>query len=320
MAQPKIINVGFSSFIERVLEVESLRVGTSQRVREVSRWVGGKGLSVARGLSSMGVENAVTGFLGRENRRRFDPLLEDPFLLDAFVELDGRTPENVIIADHETAGETELIEEGLAVGAEEIQLFSDRLSELISPDALVIFSGRTEGQFPREDLARLVGQCRQAGARLVDHCGGEVLRCAPDEPVELIQVNAAELACLADRTLETPEARTEAAAALRGHATGVIFTDGPRGAYLFCEEMGLHAHAEVDPFEVCSTAGCGAVLLGTYLGGLALGQDVRQSFIDAVACAAAATMTFEPGCYETPDLFRMQQAVTAREIENVFEL
>jgi 1-phosphofructokinase family hexose kinase len=306
---PTIVTVGLNPAIDRVLEVKGFTVGAHQSGREVTRAAGGKAVNLSRALSSLGVRNVATGFVGAENRGDFDPVLKAQWVRDEFFSLPGRTRENVTIADPTTGQDTHIRASGLAVSAEALDKLANKLRLLADADDVVLFSGSLPPGIGAEAFAELAGQCIERGARVGVDTSGNALREAGRLPLWAVKPNQRELPALAGTTLEGLEAELDAARELTGRFENVLYTRGAEGAYLLRKDLALFGRVDVDPRRIRNTVGCGDALLAGFVAGTWRDQPWRYCFRDAVAAATAAAMSFGPGEIDPDDFLELQERV-----------
>jgi len=300
---PAIITVSLNPAIDRVMGVENFTLGAHQTGREVSRIPAGKAVNVSRVLAALNVRSIATGFLGQENRASFDSLFSNGLVSDEFFLLPGRTRENVTITDRETGQETHIRDAGLKVERRYLDRLAKKLSLLSRPLCVVIFSGSLPPGAGPEDLVRLVDVCTAAGARVAVDTSGEAIRAMVGKQLWLVKPNATELEHLVGRKLGDLRQQLLAGRELASHVRVVLLTRGGEGACLLTPDLALHGRVSIGPERLRNTVGCGDVLLGAFVAGTWRGLDVRQAFVEAVACASASacslgTAEFDPDVVE----------------------
>jgi len=264
MPNSNIITVTLNPAVDRLLEVRRLLPGEHQVAREISRTPGGKGVNVSRALSSLGVASTAAGFVGKDNRAEFAALFEDPQVQDAFLDLPGRTRENVSILARETGTVTHFRDVGLPVDHLSVARLGRRLEQRAGDGATVVFSGSLPPGLAPAALAGLASRCHKAGTRVAVDTSGDALRTAAGLPLWLFAPNVAELSELAEEPLVKPGAQVTAARRLFPDAGFVLVSRGAEGALLVREREAWSARV-TEPLDVKNTVGCGDVLLGTFV-------------------------------------------------------
>jgi len=311
---PAIITVSLNPAIDRTIEVDNFTIGAHQVGRELRRTPGGKGVNVSRILAALDVPSIATGFLGSENRAAFEPMLENPLVLDEFFSLPGRTRENVTITDRQTCRETHIRDVGLAVPGPYYDRLAKKLQLVTRPDSIAIFSGSVPPGITGEDFADLVGTCVVAGARVAVDTSGPALAAVAEMPLWLIKPNATELSELVGKSLRTRPQQIRAAKRLTETIQTVVLTRGDQGAYLFTSDLALHARVPIAPDRIGNTVGCGDALLGAYAAAICNGLPVPEAFAEAVATATATACTLSPAEFEPKTLKHLRKHVELTEL------
>ncbi|MDY6913409.1 MAG: 1-phosphofructokinase family hexose kinase [Planctomycetota bacterium] len=309
-----IITVSLNPAIDRTIEVPNFTPGAHQNGREISRTAGGKGVNVSGVLRSLDVPSTVTGFLGAENRAVFDPFLNDPLVTDAFLVLDGRTRQNVTIADPASGTETHIRDDGLAIDQAALANLAEKLRSLAGAESIVIFSGSLPPGVGPGDLADLVETCASAGARVAVDTSGDAIRAMAGRKLWLIKPNSMELAQLAGRELPDPADELTAARSLTADVRQVLLSRGGEGACLFTNELALHGRVAVAADRIRNTVGCGDALLGAMVAGLWQGLDLRDAFRLSIACSAASACTIRPAEFQHDVMKEFSRKVTLNEL------
>jgi 1-phosphofructokinase family hexose kinase len=299
VADPPIITVTLNSAVDRLIEVPRFAIGAHQAGREVSRTPGGKGLNVSRVLAALDVPSVATGFVGSENRGSFDDALNDPHIRDEFFLLQGRTRENVTIADPTTGQETHVRDVGLTVPPQALSRLDKKLALLCRDEAIVVFSGSLPPGVGAGEFAGLVDDCIAAGARVAVDTSGPAIAAMSGKALWLVKPNAAELADLTGLALPGEADRLAAARRLAEDITLVLYSRGDRGACLFAPPTALSARVQLPPGRLVNTVGCGDALLAGFVAAIWRGLGPTEALVDAVTCASASachpqTATFDP--------------------------
>jgi len=294
-----IVTVSLNPAIDRLIEVEGFTLGAHQMGRELRRTPGGKAINVTRVLTALKTPNIATGFLGRENRTAFSPVFDSPIVSDEFIYLPGATRENITIADPAGTRETHIRDTGLWVMPEHLRLLTEKIEWLAGPGTIVVFSGSLPRGLSARAFLDLVSLAGARGAQVAVDTDGESLRAMAGRPLWSLKLNEAELDELVGRKIDGLAERIVEARMLASIVQMVLLTHGEQGAFLFTSKVGVHGHVPLKPEQVKNTVGCGDVLLGAFLSGIFAGGDPMDSFIEAVACAAAsachlATAEFDP--------------------------
>ena len=134
-----ILTVTLNPSVDISYPLETLKIDTVNRVKDVSKTAGGKGLNVTRVLYESGDKVTATGFLGGKIGEFIESELEQSPVSPAFYKISGNTT-NCIAILHE-GNQTELLEQGPTISHEEAEGFLDHYSNLIKQSEVVTISG-----------------------------------------------------------------------------------------------------------------------------------------------------------------------------------
>ena len=314
-----------------------LQRGAVQRLTDVVMEPGGKGVNVARVLSTSG--RAATAVLPAAEH---DPILtalgalELPGLTVRSVPVAGPARINTAVTEPDGTT-TKLNELGAGLSEEEIDAVEQALLETLTltgvsagadPHHWAVLSGSLPPGAPARWYARLVGLLREAapGLRIAVDTSDEPLAALaaelPGSAPDLIKPNGEELGQLAGLPAERAMALEEgavqgdygpvvdAARLLVGLGLGaVMVTLGPAGAVLVTADGAWHATAPEVP--VVSTVGAGDSSVAGYILADVNGGDETERLRTAMAYGSAAASL--PGTtLPTPADLPEQEAVVTR--------
>ncbi|MCA2206412.1 1-phosphofructokinase family hexose kinase [Nocardia rosealba] len=289
-----IVTLTANPSVDRTVTLtEPLRRGQVHRAANVISQPGGKGVNVARVLTSGGV-SALAVLPGTED----DPVvsgLRGAGIAFRAVPTGGAPRTNLTIAEIDGTT-TKINEPGHPLRAPELDALAGALAEAAAAASWVVLSGSLPPGVPVDWYARLVGELSATGsARIAVDTSEAPLLALFDEPgsavPDLIKPNSEELAQLTGLDavdLENPTAAAQAATSLIEHGVGaVLATLGAAGAVLVTAEGAWFAGAP--PIVARSTVGAGDSALAGYLLADLAGLDPADRLRAAVAYGSAAT-------------------------------
>lgn len=303
MNSTTIITVSLNPAIDRIIEVDRFAIGAHQVGREIVRTAAGKALNVSRVLAALGAGNIATGFLGADNRGEFESLLTDPLIIEEFFTLDGRTRENITITDPAAHQETHIRDAGLEVDRRSLGRLEKKLQLLARDGSIVIFSGSLPPGTAPDDLARLAETAAAAGARVAVDSTHDALKAVVRTGLWLTKPNAAELSQLAGRKLTSRAELVATGRDLAEKVELVLLSRGAKGALLVTRDTTIEARIHIPTRRLRNTVGCGDVLLGAFVAGVARGDDAACAIASAVACASASACDVSTAQFD-PDVFQ----------------
>ena len=174
-----ILTVTMNPSIDISYPLEELKIDTVNRVAEVSKTAGGKGLNVTRVLAEIGDNVAATGLIGGTNG---EFLLQNlhPNVKQCFYNISGDT-RNCIAILHE-GKQTEILEAGPTITADEANGFLHYFKSLMESAEVVSISGSLPAGLPVDYYASLVELANQAGKPVILDCSGAALQAVLESP------------------------------------------------------------------------------------------------------------------------------------------
>ena len=208
-----ILVLNLNASVDKRYTLSDLKKGEVQRVTAVDNTPGGKGLHVANVDTILGEDTLVTGWLGGKPGEFIAERVRDYGIRGDFVPVAGETRSCLAILT--AAGEqTEILEPGPMVTADELAAFRAKYRELLPGADLVVGSGSIPQGVPKSIYADLIREAHDAGKRFLLDTSGEALRTAFEAKPDFIKPNQAEVADLTGRRAETEEDAQHAICAL----------------------------------------------------------------------------------------------------------
>lgn len=289
-----IVCVAANPSVDKLFEVERLRLGEIHRPIGFVQVPGGKGLNVARAAHALGAEVTATGILAGHAGRWVAEALAAEGVRASFVWVEGETRASLSVADRSRGDLTEFYEAGTGVDPGGWVRLEDQVAELLPEAAWLTISGNAPPGAPPDGYARIVRASRAAGVPVALDARDEALANAVAEGPALVKVNAEEAGGLLGRRIRTMEQARDAAAEIRSrlsHAGAAIVTRGAEGAVVALPDGGflfgrLYARG---PYPVGSG--------DAFLGGLVTALERGDAWPEAVrlALGAAAANAEVPG-------------------------
>ncbi len=228
-----IVCVAANPSIDKLFEVEHLRIGEIHRPIAFTQVPGGKGLNVARAAHALGAEVTATGILAGHAGRWVAEALAAEGVRSAFVWVEGETRSSLSVADRARGDLTEFYESGTPVGREGWEALRARVGELLRGAAWLTISGSAPPGSPPDAYARIVELAASAGVPVALDARDDALAAALRAGPSLVKVNAEEAGVLVGRPVRTTEDAREAAEEIRSRLPrggAAIVTRGAEGA------------------------------------------------------------------------------------------
>lgn len=190
-----ILTVTLNPSIDISYPLEELKLDTVNRVSEVSKTAGGKGLNVTRVLAESGETVGATGFVGGTNGQFIKTHLPRD-VQSFFYDILGDT-RNCIAILHE-GNQTEILEAGPEIIRTEALGFLHHFKLLMPTADVIAISGSLPTGLPVDYYASLIEIAKEAGRKVVLDSSGKSLEAVLHSPFKptVIKPNNEELSQL----------------------------------------------------------------------------------------------------------------------------
>lgn len=292
-------------------EVPALVPGEVHRVARVHRRLGGKGVNVARVLTSLGhaavaILPGPGGLAGEAGRGGGTPLA-----LDVVPGPDAIRQTLVVHGADGTT--TSLWEPGAEPGPGAEAALTGRVSARLNGARGAVISGSLPPGLGARTHARLAALALDAGVPVVVDTSGEALAQAATVPGVVLAPNASELAQLSGSPCDgLADAVTAARTVLSGGPRAVIVTLGADGMAAVTPDGTWHGRL-ARPLDGNPT-GAGDAAAAALIAGLADAASWPDIVRDAVALSAAAVLSPVAGEADPADFARLRPDVTIRKV------
>ncbi len=273
--------------IDRTVSVPTLEHGEVNRATDSRVDPGGKGINVARALTSNGTEALAVLPAGGPEGHLLQALLRRSGTAYAAVPIQGTTRMNIAAIEPDGTT-TKLNEPGPTLSGNELDAMLSTVDDHLGPDLhWIVGCGSLTPGMPATIYADLVRRGHAHGIKVaIDSSGAPFTAAVPAGP-DLIKPNHEELEELVGHRLHTLAEVGEAARRIvDGGVETVIVSLGRHGALLVNSATVAHASAHVA--RPVSTVGAGDSLVAGYLHAVCRGASPREALATGVAWGAAA--------------------------------
>ena len=285
-----ILTVCLSPSIDVTVEVDALEVGKTNVAKRKRLRPGGKAINVAMGVSRLGGEVAITGFMYRENSTMFEDLLQKGNVENDFIMNEGRVRENYKFIDHRSML-TEVNDVGGEVAEQKLQELLQRVRTLSEKSKVTVISGGLPKGVDADYYAQLFKAVSPQSLRIVDATGGKLMA-AVSAGVDLVKPNLSELENALGRVLQSKEDMLSACGELiqRG-AKAVLLSLGKEGAILTDGSQSYYCKSS--SVAINSTVGAGDAMVAAVAMKMAKGAPMSEILRAGTAAGTAAITTFD---------------------------
>lgn len=169
-----ILTITLNPSIDIAYQLETFQLDKVNRVTNVKKTAGGKGLNVTRVLKQFGQDVIATGFIGGDLGNFIEHSLDQTKIQHAFIKIDEET-RNCIAVLHE-GQQTELLEQGPTISKKEADKLLQHLETLLSQVKVAVISGSLPNGLPDHYYGDILDLCEKFKVKTVVDCSGEPLR------------------------------------------------------------------------------------------------------------------------------------------------
>ncbi len=281
-----IYTVTLNPSIDFIVRLESLALGSVNRMISDDKFAGGKGINVSRILKRLDIENTAIGFIGGFTGRFVKDSLVDEGIATKFVEVSEDTRINVKVKAGE---ETEINGAGPHISTEKLEELETILAGLSSEDT-VVFAGSAPSSLGNQVYNTLIPIAKKAGAEVICDFEGQTLLDALNYQPLLVKPNNHELADIFGVELNgLADIEKYAREILAKGAKNVIISMAGDGALLVTPEAAYFAK----PIKgtVKNSVGAGDSMVAGFTGEYVKSGDPIEALKWGVACGTATTFS-----------------------------
>lgn len=269
-----ILTVTLNPSVDIRYQLDMFALDTVNRVQNVEKTAGGKGLNVSRVLKQLGADVSATGFLGGSLGEFIREKLAELEVVDHFVACEGET-RNCIAVIHD-GKQTEILEGGPTIGDERALFLQQFETSLASAD-IITLSGSLPKGLPDDFYHELLKIAARAGKPVLLDTSGVALKHAllGNEKPFFIKPNEEELAALVNRELTTEKSLIDALRdPLFDGVSWIVVTLGANGALVKHDEQVYRV--TIPKVEAVNPVGSGDSVVAGFASGLSKGLQTES--------------------------------------------
>lgn len=287
-----ILVLNLNGSVDKRYDLIDMTPGTVMRAKGVQSTAGGKGLHVAQVAHALGEDTLTTGFLGG---RAGDFIKEETAkkgLPGDYVDVAGETRSCLALLP-ESGEQTEILEPGPDISAQELNAFRAKFTELLAKADLVVASGSLPKGVPHDFYAQLGKEAKAAGKKfLLDTSGQSLVEGLKGEPY-FIKPNETELLALTGGKADE-DVTAQRLKELQAQGMGLAVVSLGASGSLACSD-GVLYRVTVPHIECKNPVGSGDSFVAGVATALVRGYGVEDTLRLAAACGTANAMEAESG-------------------------
>lgn len=303
-----ILTVTLNAAIDKRYVVKSFEEGEVNRVASCEYTPGGKGLNVSKVASIAGSEVVATGIVGGHAGRYIEEKLEVFNVKGDFYHVEGESRSCINIWDEKNHRQTEFLEPGIMVSAEDYEGFVEHYKKLLPKADIVAMSGSVPKGLGIDSYQILVKLAKKAGKKVILDTSGELLTQGIMAKPTMVKPNIDEIRMLTGSSCDSREELIEAAKQI--HSSGVevvVVSLGGDGAIMVCEDGVFRS--VVPKIDAVNTVGCGDSMIAGFATGFEMGLSLQDTLKRAASISAAAALREETGFFVPEDMEKISSDV-----------
>jgi 1-phosphofructokinase/tagatose 6-phosphate kinase len=315
-----IVTVTMNAALDRTLTVPNFQRGHRHRASEKLTLAGGKGITIARALKTLGVPVVATGLAGGRNGRRILEELAEEAILNDFVRIEDESRTSTAVADPTSGTFTEVIEWGPLVREAELEVLKEKLEYLARGAELVVFAGTLPRGVADDFYADAIRSLGRRGVLTVLDSEGESLRVGLEAEPFLVSPNRIEAEAVVGQEFSEDEDFLDALEQLGDLGARNALITHDRGCFaLLRGDRGQRTRyrAESPVVEAVSGLGSGSVLLAGFIAAWLEDVKPEDALRRAVAAGTASTRSVGAGRFDPDDVGKLVRDVQVDELTAV---
>lgn len=309
-----ILTVTLNAAIDKRYVVEDFRVGEVNRVKSCAYTPGGKGLNVSKPAAIAGARVVATGFVGGHAGAYIEDALAPYGIESAFYHMKQESRSCINIWDEVNQVQTEFLEPGFEVTAEDFEAFLLQFKELVLQADIVTMSGSVPKGLDGSAYQRMVAIVKEAGKPVILDTSGKLLSEGILAKPTMIKPNIDEIRMLTGSHCDDLNEIIEAAKHICKNGVEMVAVSlGAEGSVLATAE-GTY-RAIVPKIDAVNTVGCGDSMIAGFAVGISEGLSIEETLRRASAISAAAALREETGFFVMEDMDKILPNVVIERLE-----
>lgn len=285
-----IVTVTLNPALDKTMEVDSLSVGSLNRVQQTHVNVGGKGINVSMTLKKLGIDSLAMGIVGGETGKIILSELEKEGIRHDFCYVQEESRTNIKIIDRE-GRLTELNENGPRILTQQIEELYHKIEQMANGNTIFILSGSVPPGVKKSVYGELITLVKKKQGRVILDASGDLLSMGIDCGPEIIKPNREELISYLDLPSDCSREllKEKAMSLFEKGIYYILLTLGQEGAYFLSKEECCYCPPL--PVVVESTVGAGDAVAAGWAYALQEQLNFQEAVRLSMALAGGAVMT-----------------------------
>lgn len=309
-----ILTVTLNPSVDMNYKLDTLAIDTVNRVSDVTKTAGGKGLNVTRVLRQLNEPVAASGFVGGHLGAFIEEEVEKLEAEAAFLTIEGQT-RNCIAIIHE-GKQTEILEAGPAITEADKETFIAMFKQQIADKKIITISGSLPKGLAKDFYNTLLEIAYAQGVPVIlDTSGASLEAAVKDGQPHVIKPNEEELAALIGSETETSEQIISALKKpLFAHIPYIFVTRGAKGAIVKVEDTIYEA--SIPKVDVINAVGSGDSVVAGIARALAHDESTEDIIKTGLTLGTLNAMEEKTGHINPEKIDDIQAQITVTKVQS----
>ncbi len=197
----KIVTLMLNPAVDVMLEFDEFKKTKTNRVKNQTEHMGGKGLNVSKVASSFGLCVCASGFIGADKSDELSQILKKYGIENAFVKVGGKTRTNYKLMDKSDGTVTEANCPGFCVDAADVSKLEEKLEKILEGAQILVLTGSLPKGVDTDFYAKCIEKANKKKIKTILDASGEALKIALFKKPYAIKPNIDELSELVGKEL-----------------------------------------------------------------------------------------------------------------------
>lgn len=277
-----ILTVTLNPAIDISYPLEAFHLNTVNRVAQVGKTAGGKGLNVSRVLKELGADVLATGFADDILGAEIVENLKSEGIDSRFTKISGKT-RNCIAILHE-GQQTEILEKGPQILREEAEEFIDNFKAMLAEVEAIAISGSLPDGLQETFYSDLIAIANKQEKTVVLDCSGRALEAGLKNPHKpsVIKPNLEELTDLLGKEVTLENIKESLQDRLFDGIEWIVVSLGKEGA--FAKVSNDFYRVQIPKIDVVNPVGSGDATVAGLVYGISQNETVENTLKGANVC------------------------------------
>lgn len=311
-----ILTVTMNPSIDISYPLDKFVLDKVNRVKQVTKTPGGKGLNVTRVIHDLGSEVTATGVLGGFHGKFLAQQLDQEAITHDFAPIEGETRDSIAIL-HE-GNQTEILEPGPTITEAEQQIFLAKYQQLVQEARLVTISGSLAKGLPSDFYQTLVQLAAEQQVRVLVDTSGESLKQVLTGEVKpyLIKPNLDELSDLLGKNLamnRLSEIQTALQQPMFQGIDWIVVSLGKEGALINYQKD--FYQVEIPSIQVVNPVGSGDATIAGLAYGISHDHELELIMKECMAAGMANALQVKTGHVDPVDFQQLIKNIHVKKLD-----